>query len=497
VETDVEIVVIGAGPAGCGAARMLALWGHRVMLVHRPRRDDRSLAVSIPPSARRTLSAFGVAEAVDRAGFQPWRGNTVWWGNRQARVESFAPGLAGYQVVSSELDQLLRRLAGEAGARIETGRVTVARLPETEADLPAVTIETDGHPRSEVRPPFLVDCSGRSGVIARQGLRRAEPSHRTVALSGLWHSASGWTLAEDTHTLVASYVDGWAWSVSTAPGIWYVTVMVDPERTDLAHGQRPLAVYRAELAKVEPFQPLIERGSLVAGPWGHDASLYDARTYAGPGYLLVGDAASFLDPLSSFGVKKALASAWVAAVAVHTALVHRAMAQEALAFHDRRERSVYAAYRRQSAAFASDAAHASGQPFWLARADVPDGLERVDEDGAIFAQDAATVAAFDDLRRRAAVNLRRSTTVRTVRCPAIHGHELLLEDHIILPDRPEGVRYIRGVDLMAVAGLAPNHFSVGEMYEAYVRQYAPAALPDFLGVLSLLIARGVLQHAEV
>jgi flavin-dependent dehydrogenase len=99
-------------------------------------------------------------------------------------------------------------------------------------------------------------------------------------------------------------------------------------------------VYRAEVAKVRPFVSLLVDATLEDGPWGADASGYDASRYAGPGFLLVGDAASFIDPLSSFGVKKALASAWVAAVATHTSISRPAMSDDALRFHDRRERAV-------------------------------------------------------------------------------------------------------------------------------------------------------------
>ena len=69
------------------------------------------------------------------------------------------------------------------------------------------------------------------------------------------------------------------------------------------------------------------RGFRTAGAhlrhvWACDASLYSAHTYADASRqsLLVGDAGAFIDPLSSFGVKKALASAWIAAVVVHTSL---------------------------------------------------------------------------------------------------------------------------------------------------------------------------------
>ena len=93
--------------------------------------------------------------------------------------------------------------------------------------------------------------------------------------------------------------------------------------------------------------------------------------------LLVGDAASFIDPLSSYGVKKALASAWLAAVVVHTSLTNSALAAVALDLFNQREREIHTAAVRQSAHFFADAATRHHYPFWTGRAtmDHMDGTE--------------------------------------------------------------------------------------------------------------------------
>ncbi len=478
---DVDVLIIGAGPAGCGAARLLAAWGHRVVLVDRSAGEGRALAESIPPSAKKALGALGMLTPLEDAGFQPWRGNTVWWAGEPdvepSRTESFPPGVAGYQVARADFDRRLRALAVDTGATIRQG-------PLAEPVEPGVTAT------------FVLDCSGRAGVIARQGLRRAEASHHTVALVGVWRADRPWPppLADDTHTLVASYADGWAWSVSTRPLERQITVMVDPQRTELARGAPARAVYEKELAKVRPFRPLLDSATLVDGPWGADASLYSAERYAGPGFLLVGDAGSFIDPLSSFGVKKALASAWLAAIAVHTAIARPTMRDEALAFFDRRERAVYASARRQATEFAADAAARTNHPFWLTRASAPDGVDPdvgVEEvDAAALARDPAVIAAFEDLRRRPAVHFRTGSDARIGPRAAVRGREIVMDDHVFLPAWPAGVRYLRGVDVVALARLAPAHTDVGDLVQAYTRVHGHVALPDFLGAMATLVAKG-------
>ena len=60
----------------------------------------------------------------------------------------------------------------------------------------------------------------------------------------------------------------------------------------------------------------------------------------------------------------------------------------------------------------------------------------------------------------------------------------------ILPGIDGGVRYLRSVDLLAVLDIAPRHDDVGDMYAHYARSFGPVALPDFLGALSVLVAKG-------
>ena len=253
---DYDAIVIGAGPAGCAVARLLAAWKHRVLLVDRPGGQSRLLAESIPPSTQKVLAALGTLQAIEDAGFMPWRGNTVWWGDDSPRIETFPPAAAGYQVDRARFDALLRRLAEQSGADVRTGLVRDVRLAgDADADehaVPSVTIETAGE-TTHASARFILDCSGRTGSLARRGLRHADSPARTVALAGRWTDERGFGGIDHTHTLVASYADGWAWSVATSPSMRHVTVMVDPERTDLARGESALEVYRTEVGKVRAF----------------------------------------------------------------------------------------------------------------------------------------------------------------------------------------------------------------------------------------------------
>lgn len=482
---SVDVIIIGAGPAGCAAAIVLAEAGRSVLLVDRPAGARRALAESIPPSARRILSELGVDQAVASADFQPWRGNTVWWADAPPRVEHFSNDTVGFQVDRHQFDRVLRDAAVHAGAQVLEGVVRSATPP-------FVAITVDGA-EEQATAPWILDCSGRAGVLARQGLREMEDSHRTVALAGIWHATTPWPEATDGHTLVASHADGWAWSVPVARDMRYVTVMVDPVRSHLTKDAPALDVYQAELAKVTPFAELLATAQLVAGPWGADASLYGASRHSGDGFLLVGDAATFIDPLSSFGVKKALTSGWLAGIVVTAILDAPSMQTVALEFFESRERQVSTSFRRQAARYAEDAG--ARHPFWQARAAV--ALTEGDDaivDPASLAGDPAVVAALRELQQQPVLSVRHGDDVKIIQRPVIRGRRLVMEDHVSVPSWPEGVRYIRNVDVLLVVRLAPEHRDVGELYDAIVRIQPCVGLPDFLGVLAALVARGALRH---
>ena len=508
----VDAVILGGGPAGAGAARLLAGWGYRVVVIARPAPQP-SLAESLPPSAGKLLERIGVRAAVDDAGFVRATGNTVWWGTPEARVERFGGTATGWQVKRHVFDRVLLREAEAAGARI-LRRASVWQ-PSAISHQPSVDkamVLTSGGDRlhtvqyqvgsrsASISCRWVLDCTGRAGLLARRGWRRPDSAGRTLALVGIWERRGGWrTLADDTHTLVESYDGGWAWSVPVSTSRRYVTVMVDPTLTPVRtqDGVAGLTtIYRAELAKAANLDAVTSTGParLVSQPFARDASSYSASRFTDDGVLLVGDAASFVDPLSSYGIKKALSSAWLAAVVVHTALSDEAMRTHALDLYERRERAMHDGLRRRFGELSSDAGGVQSTDFWRARASAvasddsePDILE--------LRRDPEVLAAFDTMRARPSIALRPSSLIQRVNRPTVRGDRVTLEEHLVVPAFRDGVRYLRNIDLLRIVTLAPEHDQVADLYAAYNRVSPPAPLPDFLGALSVLVAKRMLDLA--
>lgn len=497
--------MLGGGPAGCAAAILLARRGHRVGLVRPASPPAAALAESIPPSARRVLEELGALGAVEDAGFHPNRGNSVWWAEQPLRREAFTEEGRGFHTDRGSLEDALSGVAERAGVRLHEG--VSARAAERVGDVWSVRGEGPEGP-GHLRARWLVDATGRHGLLARAE-REVDRTTTTLALVRRWHRPGGWLDDEAHHTMVESYADGWAWSVPVTADVRCVTAMIDQRHADLAGGS-PSEILDRELDKARHVGRLRRVAEPLGEAWACPASLYTSRRFAREGVLFAGDAGSFIDPLSSFGVKKALSSGWLAGVVAHTALVDPGMAPTAVDFFDRREGEVYRRYRGISADFFADAAEVYGSEYWIARAEAarqvgatsppprrsasdhdvdPDRLETE-------VPEADVRRAFERIRALPRLEAARGSTLRTLERPAIEGYRVKLQDHLATDACPGGVRFVRGVDLRQLVEIAPRHGDVPDGWTAYNGVAPPVTLPDYLTALATAFAVGVLEHDE-
>jgi len=501
----IDVVVLGSGPAGCAAATLLARRSHRVTLISPGDPTAGSLAVSIPPSARRVLGEIGALDAVEAARLFPNHGNSVLWAGGEARSESFERSAAGFHTDRAGLESVLVGVAEEAGVTLMRG-YSAREAHEVDGGWHVRCQGQDGERTLET--PWLIDATGRHGLIARREGREVDRSTTTLAVVRRWAREGGWPEADRHLTFIESYDQGWAWSVPLGEGLRCYTVMIDHRGEGLG-GDELSAVLDRELDRTEHLGRSREGARPVGEAWACPASLYRAHRYARQGLVLAGDAGSFIDPLSSFGVKKALSSGWLAGIVVNTALIDPDMASAAVDFFDAREAEVYQRYRSASEPFFASAAEAYGTPYWIERARAarragkPGGSadtspERNATLDPLLAEIPETDvrAAFDTLRSREWLDAIRGSSLHVFEGPGIAGHRIVMEQRLATERWPSGMRYIRGVDLLRLVEQATTHRTVPDAWSAYNAAGPAATLPDYLTALSTAFAAGLLEHRE-
>ena len=150
--SEVHTVILGAGPAGSAAAKLLAGWRLDVVVLAKRASSDRALGESLPPSALALMKRIGFSD-LGTTGAVHATGNTVRWGNDDERVERFGAGLHGYQIDRAVFDAFLAREAAGAGADVRLG----ANVIRVDRDRSAtVTYEQDGETRT-LRADWILD----------------------------------------------------------------------------------------------------------------------------------------------------------------------------------------------------------------------------------------------------------------------------------------------------------------------------------------------------
>jgi flavin-dependent dehydrogenase len=320
-----DVVVIGGGPAGSTASTILAQHGYGVQLFERERFPRFHIGESLIPETYWVLKRLNMLDKMKRSHFV--KKYSVQFVNEQGKLsEPFyfmdhKPHECSqtWQVLREEFDQMMLVNAKEHGVRVHEGVRVLEVLFEGDRAV-GVRIAAEGGAESEVRAPVVVDASGQSSLImSRFGLREWDPVLRKAALWTYWEGAQRDTGRDEGATLVVQTQGkkGWFWYIPQHNNIVSVGVVAS---YDYLFQNRPErdheAIYFAEVKRCPGIKTRIAGAKRVAPFRAAKEYSYRSRQAAGDGWVLVGDAFGFLDPLYSSGVLLALTSGSMAADAV-------------------------------------------------------------------------------------------------------------------------------------------------------------------------------------
>ncbi|APU14235.1 MULTISPECIES: NAD(P)/FAD-dependent oxidoreductase [Actinoalloteichus] len=344
-----QILVIGGGPGGSTTAGLLAQQGFQVTLLERDRFPRYHIGESILPSCRPIFELLGVWDKVTSHGFQPKGGAYFLWGPEEWEVvfnDLGSDGTNAFQVIRSEFDELLLNHARELGVEVVEGTSVKELHFEDGRPVSATWAETkNADVTGRISFDYLVDASGRGGVMATKYLksRRFHDVFRNVAAWSYWKNAKRLDRGSEGAIVVASVPDGWFWAIPLHDGTMSVGLVTG--RDDFNRRRNELgsieAVYRQSLDQCPGVLDLLSEAEKVSEMKVEQDYSYAAESFSGPGYLLVGDAACFLDPLLSTGVHLATYSAMLGAASIGSVLRGETTEAEAWGFFDTVYRQSY------------------------------------------------------------------------------------------------------------------------------------------------------------
>ena len=333
---DPDVIVIGGGPAGSTASTLLAQQGLRVQLFERERFPRFHIGESLIPETYWVLKRLNMLEKMKKSAHV--RKYSVQFVNANGKLSApfyFRDNKPHecsdtWQVVRSEFDLLMLNNArahgvdAQEGVRVldvlfEGARAVGVKIQESEkgSDPEKTGGQTPFRTR-EVRAKVVVDASGQSGLIQNKfKLRVWDPILNKGAVWTYWEGVFRDIGRDEGATIIIQTPSkqGWFWYIPLHSNIVSVGVVAPFDYLFKGRGSHE-QIYTEEVERCPNVKERVATGKRVTGYFATKDYSYRSKEVAGNGWVLIGDAFGFLDPLYSSGVLLALRSGEMAADAI-------------------------------------------------------------------------------------------------------------------------------------------------------------------------------------
>jgi flavin-dependent dehydrogenase len=339
-----DVAVIGGGPGGSTAAALLARRGYKVIALEKARHPRFHIGESLLPMNLPVFERLGVLDKVRALGvFKPGadfeadneRGYNTY---AFARAIGNSPPHA-FQVWRQDFDKMLYEHARESGADAREGH-EVVRIEQRGPRETWLDVKTDDGRSYGIEARYVVDASGRDALLSSKNkLRRKNDQHQSAAIFGHYRGAERREGEDAGNISIYSFEHGWMWMIPLPDGVMSVGAVCRPEYLKQRKGRT--VEFLLDTLKLSPAlwrrleqAELIDNEVRVTGNYS-----YDSTQMGGPGWVLVGDAFAFLDPVFSSGVYLAMSGAEQAADVVDQALREPAREMALLRKLEKRQRA--------------------------------------------------------------------------------------------------------------------------------------------------------------
>ncbi|HEY4528893.1 MAG TPA: NAD(P)/FAD-dependent oxidoreductase [Luteimonas sp.] len=335
---DCDVLVIGGGPAGSTASTFLARRDWNVVMLEKDAHPRFHIGESLLPMNMPILERMGAFDKVAAIGVRK-HGADFPADTGGYNVFRFERALDmrcdhAFQVRRSDFDRVLfEHAAGEGVDARQCVRVLAVEASPGGGHL--VHAHGPDGPCSW-RTRYLVDASGRDAFLGgKRRIKCKNMRHQSAAVFSHFHGVERREGADAGNVSIYRHAHGWIWLIPLPDGVTSVGAVCYPDYMKTRRGDSEGFLMRT-LQTVPEVARRMAGATRCAGVHATGNYAYECSEMAGPGWVLVGDAYCFVDPMFSSGVFLAMHGAEKAAGMVDTALrepAHEARLQQALRRH--------------------------------------------------------------------------------------------------------------------------------------------------------------------
>jgi flavin-dependent dehydrogenase len=279
---------------------------------------------------------LGVLDRIAQIGIPKYGAELNLPSNPESNTLYFSMALGGkfpqaFQVRRSEFDHILLENAASKGVTVhQETKVTQVDLAQEEGPL-ATAVDTEGNV-CLWQPRFLVDASGRDTLLANALKTKVrDPKHASASIFGHFRDVKRLPNQDGGNISLFWFEHGWFWLIPLKDGATSVGVVCWPYYLKSRDNGVDLERFFSDTIRLCPqLAERMEKAELLTPVTATGNFSYASKQVFGEKFILIGDAATFIDPVFSSGVYMAMKSAVLAADAVHACLKNPAKSRREL-----------------------------------------------------------------------------------------------------------------------------------------------------------------------
>lgn len=311
-----DIAIIGGGPAGSTIATLLAKKGRNVILFEKEKFPRYHIGESLVTGVMPILKELGIDSKMKKEDFIKKYGITLVWGNHskpwkisfeEADPNNDAEFKYTFEVERDKFDYILLQHAKDSGVKVMENTLVKKVNYENGRCIGLSYRNNNDEELIDINSNFVIDASGQSALISKKNkLINYDEELKNLAVWSYFKDGKRYEDTEYGNIIIENIKDGWLWYIpqrNNITSVGYVAPTVRFKKQNIKN------LLTESINKSSEVKNMLENATEISQRRTIKDWSYHSEKFAGPGYLLTGDAAGFVDPLFSTGVFLAMNSA--------------------------------------------------------------------------------------------------------------------------------------------------------------------------------------------